>query len=182
MFRSTGLRWSLLFGCVVLCTYLPLARAQGKGGSDDKNPRLSVESFRGKWVQQSRTVNSKRLDDPAGVYLVVTDDGRMQSYSPVASSDGRGPTLVQHERFRLDLAKDPVTIDTAGKTDWTDVSRGICRLEDDSLTLCFAARNKPRPTEYSTGAGAGMGVVLVVYKRSAAPPLLSWVVRPLRTH
>ncbi len=165
MFRSTGLLWSLLFGCVVLGSDPPQSRSQGRGGNDNKNPSPSAESLRGKWVQQSRTVNGERMEDPAGVYLLVTDDGWMKTYSPGGSSEGPGPTLVHHVRYRLDAAKDPVAIDRAGKADWTDVSYGICRMENDSLTLCFTTRGKPRPTKFSTGQGAGMGEVLIVYKR-----------------
>ena len=89
----------------------------------------------------------------------------MQTYSPVESSEGPGPTLVEGVRYRLDVAKDPVAIDTAGRTDWADVSHGICRLENDSLTLCFAAKNQPRPTKFSRGTVHGTGEVLIVYKR-----------------
>ena len=165
MCRRTDLLCSLVFGCVALGFYPPLARPEGQDANDNKNSRRLVGSLRGKWLQQSRTLNGERLEDPGGVYLLVTDDGMMQTYSPVESSEGPGPTLVENVHYRLDAAKDPVAIDTAGRTDWTDLSRGICRLENDSLTLCFAAKDQPRPTIFSTGAGAGKGVVLIVYKR-----------------
>lgn len=168
MRRRTGMLCSLVFGCLILGSCPPPARPDGQDAIDKTNLRLSRESLRGKWLQQSRTANGKRLDDPAGVYLLVTDDGRMRTYSPVESSEGPGPTLVRHVRFRLDATRDPVAIDTAGRADWADVSHGICRLESDTLTLCFAAKNKPRPTRFSTGAGTGTGAVLIVYKRAAS--------------
>ena len=142
---------------------------QPKQGGKEDNPvsaKRLQESLRGKWQQESRMVNSKRHDDPDGVFLLVTDDGMMQTYSPVKSSEGPGPTLVQNVHYRIDATRDPVTVDTAGRTDWTDASEGILRLEKDSLALCFAAKNKPRPTTFSTGADAGMGEVLIVYKRT----------------
>ena len=145
----------LIPAAVVLCFYPPGANAE------DKDANL----LQGKWMQQSREVDGRQLDDPAGVYLLVTDDGMMQTWSPVGSTEGPGPTCVRNVYYRLDATKDPVTIDTTGKPDWSDVSKGICRLENDSLIVCFAPKNKPRPTKFSTGAGTGQ--VLIVYKRDA---------------
>ncbi len=131
----------------------------------EKEPKLLQESLRGKWLQVSSTLNGKQLEDPPGCYLLVTDDGMMQTYSPLESSDGLGPTLVRNVHYRLGDTSDPPTIDETGRTDWTEVCEGICRLEKDSLTLCYAAKNKPRPTIFSTGPGAGTGELLIVYKR-----------------
>jgi len=154
----------LLVG-LVLDPYPPLARPGDKDWNDVKNPNRLQESLRGKWLLQSRTVNGKQLEEPDGVYLLVTDDGRMKTYSPVESSEGPGPSLVENVFYRVDARRDPATIDTTGRTDWTEVCEGICRLEKDSLTVCFAAKNKLRPTMFSTGVGVGMGSVLMVYKR-----------------
>jgi uncharacterized protein (TIGR03067 family) len=167
MCRRTGLLWSMTLGCVALC-YLPQAWPEGRDRTDKKAPRPLAESLRGKWIQQSRSVNGKRMEDPEGVYLLVSDDGMLRSYSPVGSSEGPGPTLVERVRYRLDATKEPVGIDTAGRTDWSNVLLGICRLEDDSLTLCFAAKNHPRPNRFSTGEAAGMGEVMIVYRRAGS--------------
>lgn len=53
-------------------------------------------------------MNCKRLEDSAGVSRQITDDGMMQSYSPVQSSERPGPTLVQNVHYRIDATRDPV--------------------------------------------------------------------------
>jgi uncharacterized protein (TIGR03067 family) len=151
--------------CLGLVAFLTLARPRVNAGNDASKPEPLEATFCGKWLLQSRTVNGKRQEDPPGVYLQVPPEGMLQTYSPVGSSDGPGPTLVQNVFYRLDPQFDPVAIDTAGRSDWSDVRRGICQISAGSLTLCFAAQNEPRPTLFSTGAEAGMGEVIFVYRR-----------------
>lgn len=141
------------------------ARPVGKDGNEREVSKRLQGRLLGKWLQQSRTVDGKQLKDPDGCFLMVTNDGMMKSYTPVGSSEGQGPSLVQNVQYRLNEAENPVTIDEAGRRDWSDVLQGIILLEDDTLTLCYAAKNKPRPTMFSTGAEAGMGHLMIVYKR-----------------
>lgn len=166
MRRRTLFAGLLLLVGLVLCSYPIFAQPKGKVHQNAKLAKRVPENLRGKWLLESRTVNGQRLTEPAGCYLLFTDDGLMQSYSPGPSSDGPGPTLVGNVYYRIDATKTPATIDTTGRTDWTGVSQGIVRLEKDSLTLCLAANGNSRPTTFSSGAAAGMGEVLLVYKRA----------------
>lgn len=66
--------------------------------------------------------------------------------------------------FQIDPSQNPPTIDLILKSgDQEAVSRGIYRLEGDTLTVCRTAGDAERPKEFKTTAESG---VLVVWKRA----------------
>ncbi len=119
----------------------------------------------GTWELKNRSVGDKEMPVQTGVFLIVTKEGMMQVHVLKGPTWQSGSSIVQNVFFRLDQSFDPVAIDTTGMADWTKVRKGICRLENDVLTLCDARVDDPRPTEFATGDVAGQGQVLNVYKR-----------------
>jgi uncharacterized protein (TIGR03067 family) len=72
----------------------------------------------------------------------------------------------QQNKFtmKIDPSKDPKTIDlTIMAVDGERISRGIYKLEGDTLTICRTMGTKERPKEFKTSAQAGG--MLVVHKR-----------------
>ena len=77
------------------------------------------------------------------------------------SSDG---PLDKPSPYKIDPSKNPKTIDFTIKAGDTEgVSRGIYKLEGDTLTLCRTVGDIERPKEFKTTAEAGF---LVVWKRA----------------
>jgi uncharacterized protein (TIGR03067 family) len=118
----------------------------------------------GTWKLKNRIVSGKEMPVQTGVFLIVTKDGMMEQHVLKGPTWQTGSSMVQNMFFRLDQSSDPVAIDTTGMADWTKLRKGICRLENDVLTLCDARVDDPRPTEFATGNVAGQGNVLNVYK------------------
>ena len=88
--------------------------------------------------------------------------------------DAQGKTIARNEgkvfiasTTKIDPTPEPMTIDltyTEGGPKGTN-SLGIYQIEDDVLTICRAASDKARPTEFSSKPGSGQ--TLMSYKREA---------------
>jgi len=151
------------------CFLLALAgHAGGREGSPDRaragrEPERAgfADRLKGEWDLQTRVVMGKRMDDQPGLRLVVSD----RYLSIIRAREWRPAEAVSAEYYRVDPTTDPPRLDTTGRADWTEVHEGICRLEGDILTVCFAEPGKPRPTAFVTGEGAGRGQVLMTFKR-----------------
>ena len=135
-------------------------RQQPATGTSSQTPDIS-----GKWYQRSRTVNGKVMEDPSDVFLLVTDDGRMEHHVPNGSTWLSGSTIVSNEFFRLVWNDQVAAIDQTGYSNWSEVTKGICRVEGDRLTLCYAPKNQPRPTVFATDDTDGAGNVMFVFAR-----------------
>lgn len=136
--------------CLALCLFVAfpvLALA------DDKKPN-EVE---GTWTITALTIDGNQLgtnDVQQVPNVVITSDkfevGGKTAASYTISPDGT-PKFVD-----LRLGETP---------EKADVSEGIYRLEDDTLTICLrpAGGVKERPTEFESKTGSGR--ILVVLKR-----------------
>lgn len=163
MYGRIGLIGLLMLGSAALYTHSAKVYSQDIGKEETK----VNESLQGKWFLQYRELDGERSYYPDGVFKLFTDDRMMQIYSPVASTDNPGPGLVVNRYYQIDLKKDPATVDVWRNEDGTDAPRkGILRLKNDTLTVCWAVKNKPRPTKFATGTGDGEGKLLETYKRS----------------
>jgi uncharacterized protein (TIGR03067 family) len=131
--------------------------AKDKGGETHLH-----EEIKGEGIQQTRMVLGQKMDDQAEVRLVVSD--RELKLSQVFPLSKRVVT-ISREYYRLNLKKNPAQIDTTGATDWTEMDKGICKIEEERLTLCLAAKGAARPTKFATGEEPGIGKVLFVFKR-----------------
>jgi uncharacterized protein (TIGR03067 family) len=129
----------------------------------ERNKTTLVVALKGEWSLQQRVVRGQPMDDQPGLHLRVSD--REMSLVRVDGWWWKSTTPVSNQFYRLNSAKEPARIDTAGRTDWSDVSEGICRVEEDILSLCFAGKNQARPTKFSSGTETGMGEVLMIFKR-----------------
>ncbi|MGH7169083.1 MAG: TIGR03067 domain-containing protein [Gemmataceae bacterium] len=70
--------------------------------------------------------------------------------------------------FKIDPSKKPKLIDLVREASGRKyLLRGIYKLEGDTLTVCIALGNLPRPKQFKTTARA---VSLEVWKKQAPPP------------
>ena len=69
---------------------------------------------------------------------------------------------------KIGPAESPMTIDMSYTEGYIkgQTALGIYKIEDDLLTICRAAPDKPRPTEFSSRPGSGH--TLMTYKREKA--------------
>jgi len=77
-----------------------------------------------------------------------------------------GDQVVMKAKFTIDPAKTPKAIDyefTEGQNKGKKVP-GIYKIDGDTVTFCFSAPEKERPTKFE--AGAGSGLTLSTWKKS----------------
>ena len=71
---------------------------------------------------------------------------------------------IETRTIKIDPSKDPKTIDLTAKKEGIEaISRGIYKLEDDTLTVCRDTSLTDRPKDFKTTGKAG---VLEVWKRA----------------
>ncbi len=110
----------------------------------------------------------RRIDDtrglegtwmrPAGGSQIIIKRGQM-IYNP-------GPRPYVY-LLKLDLARKPAAYDITGAPGGPVAGRaflGICKMEGDTLTLCYNAASKGRPANF---VGPGQGMFTEVYKRAS---------------
>jgi uncharacterized protein (TIGR03067 family) len=116
----------------------------------------------GTWLAVSYSLdgNEAAAADLQGIKLVIDPDGKT-----AASRDGK---MFIASTTTIDPTAKPLAIDisfTAGDTKGR-TSLGIYKIEDDVLTICRAAPDKPRPTEFSSKPGSGH--TFMTYRRDKA--------------
>jgi len=78
----------------------------------------------------------------------------------------RGDELLFESTYKLDATKSPWQIDIIGTEGENKgkAAQGICRLEGDTLTLCYTMPSKDRPKQFESKAGSE--ATLTVWKRT----------------
>ena len=122
-----------------------------------KDAKKEEDKLQGEWTMVSmETRGAKHSEDDVKKYTLTIKGDEwtvMKGLSP-----GAGRT------FKIDPSKDPKTLDLTIKlVNQERVSKGIYKLDGDTLTICRTEENGERPKEFKTTAESG---ILVVWKRA----------------
>jgi uncharacterized protein (TIGR03067 family) len=117
-----------------------------------QDTKKEMDKLQGEWTMISLEQKGKKATDELVKQYKLTIKGDQWIVS-----SGREATMT----FKIDPSKEPKTMDLTfeGKQ---AVSRGIYKLEGDTLTLCRTTGNIDRPKEFKTTPEAG---ILVAWKR-----------------
>ena len=131
--------------------------------------RASAQSLDGTW-EITTVIDNGRVVEPTEVMLNYAADGRVvirgQQVELLVPMTYQRKVLP----FMIDSSKSPMTFDMAGaeKTG----GRGIFMASKDSLVLCLAGRDQPRPTSFASPNGsANLLVTLRRAPNNNTPPL-----------
>jgi uncharacterized protein (TIGR03067 family) len=118
------------------------------------DPEVVKEKLQGTWVlaaleQQGKSLSKAQLDQ-LRIKLIFSSDKVTFEY----------PDHTETGTYTLDATKDPKTLDVVTELNTT---KGIFRLEGDSLTICGAPTGEERPARFTTKPGTKQ--VLFVLKR-----------------
>jgi uncharacterized protein (TIGR03067 family) len=119
--------------------------------------KQEADKLQGEWTMVSLETRGRKSTDEAvkGYRLTIRGD----RWEVTRGGAAAGGDIT----FKLDPSKDPKEIDLVTKSRGAEsVSRGIYKLEGDTLTLCRTQGTADRPKEFKTTPEAG---VLVVWKR-----------------
>src|SRR5262245_14196730 len=122
-----------------------------------KDAKQEMDKLQGEWKMASLEIQGKKSPEERVMQfrLTIKEDQWI-----VMGQDGNENKMT----FKIDPSKEPKTIDLIMKTgDEEMVSRGIYKLEGDTLTLCRTTGDRERPKEFKTTEESG---VLVVWKRA----------------
>lgn len=127
----------------------------GNAQEDNKKQNSLLE---GEWTMVSGSANGQ----PMPATMVKT--GKRVAKDGVTTISINGQTYFK-AKYQVDASTKPLSIDyqmiegpTKGKT-----QLGIYELKDDTVTFCFGAPGKPRPTEFTSETGSER--TLSVWKR-----------------
>lgn len=104
--------------------------------------QTDAQSLDGRW--ECVSVDGGSGPGPDKRFLLVKDGKMDMSEHPPVTPEGS---------FTLDTTKEPRQLDVTWKG-WTQAQRYIYKLDGDTLTLCHAQDNQPRPAEFKGGGGA----------------------------
>lgn len=127
----------------------------------------AAQSLDGTW-EIAQVIDNGRVVDPAEVLRTYAADGRVVIRGQQVELVVPGIFQRKTMPFAVDASRSPMTFDMAGaeKTG----GRGIFLASKDSLFICLAPRDRPRPTGFSSPSGSGN--LLVTLNRAAAAPAL----------
>ena len=134
------------------------------GAGDDPIDATAVERARhqGTWAVVSMVREGKAA--PADIVATITRhvDGDHVTWKREGKPFA-GTTVI------LDPTVDPKTIDVTpdGGPDRDKPVLGIYKLDGDSLTICMAGVNRPRPKDFSAAEGSKQ--TLTTFRRTAGP-------------
>src|SRR5690348_4958807 len=121
---------------------------------------LDTENLAGKWSCVSATNDGKPIanDTVQKLRLSLTSDGGYKTEL--------GSQVLFDSTYKLDANKTPKQIDIVGTEGQLrgKVAQGICRLDGDSLTICYTMPGGARPTAFESESGSGATVA--TWKRS----------------
>ena len=121
-----------------------------------QDTKKELEKLQGEWTMVSLESRGEKVPEETVKQYRLTIKGDQWT---VSSDMG-----TNEATFKIDPSKDPKTIDlTFKRADEAIPSRGIYKLEGDTLTLCRTVGDRERPKEFKTTADAGQ---LVVWKRT----------------
>jgi uncharacterized protein (TIGR03067 family) len=141
------MRTHLLLVVVAVC--LVAAREPKQDGKDE------LAKLNGTWTMVSGSLNGQNIPaDDAKNIKVILKDGKYTVKN--------GDNAVDEGTFEINAAKKPKTMDrVSGQNGETLL--GIYELDGETIKICFAAPDKPRPQELSGKEGEGRQVY--VFKR-----------------
>ena len=122
-----------------------------------KDAMKDEDKLQGEWTMVSmETLGVKHSEDDVKKYTLTIKGDRW------TVTNAR--TLSPGQTFKIDPSKDPKTLDLTIKlVNQERVSKGIYKLDGDTLTICRTEENGERPKEFKTTAKSG---ILVVWKRA----------------
>jgi len=142
-----------MFVRVVLPFAVVLLIAAGGPAQDTKK---ELEKLQGEWTMVSMETKGMKAGDKVVKQYKLTIKG--DQWTVTTLKGGARAT------FKIDPSKNPKTIDLTFELNKKGTpSRGIYKLEGDTLILCRAAGDRERPKEFKTTEEAG---ILVVWKRA----------------
>lgn len=111
-----------------------------------------AQSLDGTW-EIAQVIDNGRVVDPTEVLRTYAADGRVVIRGQQVELIVPGVYQRKTMPFAVDASRSPMTFDMAGaeKTG----GRGIFLASKDSLFICLANRDRPRPTGFSSPAGSG---------------------------
>jgi uncharacterized protein (TIGR03067 family) len=116
-----------------------------------------LKALEGKWKVETMEAGGQQIvpDEPEEMIIRVTGD----RYERMTKDGPDGGTI------KLDETQNPKTMDVTD-TEGLDAGKvllAIYELADDTLRVCYALNDSPRPTELTTKEG--LPWVLITYKR-----------------
>jgi uncharacterized protein (TIGR03067 family) len=115
-------------------------------------PKKEPPTLVGDWVIDSLTIGAEKFAEIHGTFT-FKPDGKCESKLDGQKSFTTGA-------YTIDMKKEPPTIDLQEGPD--KPSKGIFKIDGDTLTMCFPLTDSPRPTKFEAGESIN---VLMVLKR-----------------
>jgi uncharacterized protein (TIGR03067 family) len=111
----------------------------------------------GVWMCESATVNGRKLDGATAKSLKLTLKGDQYKTE-------RGDQVLFDSTYAVSDSVDPSHIDMVGIGELAGKSgKGIYKIEDDRLTMCYTMPGKDRPRAFASEEGTE--AYLMVWRR-----------------
>jgi uncharacterized protein (TIGR03067 family) len=112
----------------------------------------------GVWTCESATINGRKLDDTIAASLKLTLNGEQYKTE-------RGDQVLFDSTYSVDTRVNPPHIDMVGIGELAGkIGRGIYKVEQDRLTMCYTMPDRERPTVFASEEGSEAH--LMVWRRA----------------